>query len=212
MPRNLGQCSILFTLNKWKESTDFKLDSWETNNRIIIIIELLDLIIHHDFFQSIFLWFSYEHFSPIEITLKFQGPLFLAWVEVNIFIDLCIAILSFLSFKKEIFSKTKIMDSKNDCHRKILIKKNLKLFWLFLKTVKLENEIKSPVPGGYWTLGDILLSKCKTSFLKEEKIGLLIVPLLGAWQLTNVDKGKKPSRAHHLGSEEHFLFWFIFIS
>ena len=47
---------------------------------------------------------------------------------------------------------------------KSLSKKDLKFFWLFLKTMKLENEIKPPLPGGYWTLGDILLSKCKSSF------------------------------------------------
>lgn len=77
-------------------------------------------------------------------------------------------------------------------------------FWLFLKTMKLENEIKSPFPGGYWTLGDILLSKCKSSFTtlfswEENKVG--------AWQVTNIEE-----KAPHLGSKEYFLFWFIFIS
>jgi len=45
------------------------------------------------------------------------------------------------------------MESKNDCHRKILIKKDFKFFSLFLKTMKLENEIKSPVPAGLLDLG-----------------------------------------------------------
>lgn len=58
-----------------------------------------------------------------------------------------------------------MIDNKNDYHIKILIKKrDLKFFWLFLKTIKLENEIKSLISGGYWTSADILLSKHKSFF------------------------------------------------
>lgn len=61
------------------------------------------------------------------------------------------SLVPFLNFKKELYSKDKMIDKKNSYYIRILIpKRDLELFWLFLKSIKLENETKSLVSGCIW--------------------------------------------------------------